>query len=73
MRSADDGDDDPDFVAHELVPEDEAAGGKRKRSKDSIPNKRRKLSEENQSSKRNKLEPLEESCMSNILRRNNSL
>jgi len=71
MCPLDDRNEDPDFVAHAPVPEEEAAGGKRKRSKkDSIPNKRRKLSEEHQlgkSSKRNKLEPPEESGMSSVL------
>jgi hypothetical protein len=73
----DDRDDDPDFVAHATVPEQDAAGGKRKRSKKApIPNKRRKLSEEKQlgkSTKRNKLEPFEESGMSSFLRPNSSL
>jgi hypothetical protein len=78
MCPVDDGDDDPDFVAHASVPEEEAAGGKRKRSNkmDPTPNKHRKLSEENQSgksSKRNKLEPSEESGMSSFLRPNTSL
>lgn len=77
MCSVDDRDDDPDFVSHAPVPEDEAAGRKRKRSKkDSVSNKRRKLSEENQSgksSKRDRSEPFEESGMSSFLRSGTSL
>ena len=76
MCSVDDGDDDPDFIAHASVPEDEAAGRKRKRSKkNSIPNKRRKFPEENQSrnSKSGRSEPFEESGMLSFLRPGTSL
>lgn len=68
MCSVDDGGDDPDFVAHALVPEEEAAGGKRKRPKKApTPNKRRKPSEAGKSPKRNKSEPFDESGMSSFL------